>query len=98
MEKEIFATRTLPKPSNSDITRLSRSDASQVTIVRIVKRKLLTAGYLIATNGTYAFSLFGPDNIPRKPVVTVMHDVTSDPAVQTLTGVSLSCKAIDIFL
>ena len=85
-----------PNKKYNDITKLRHSAARQVTIARVITNFALHQD--IAIKGTYGFSLLGADNIPRKPVIVVMYNVTYNPTDKTWTGVSLCRKSIDILL
>ena len=59
---------------------------------------LLTWLSLVKNETTYSFPFLGTDNIPRKPIETVMHHISTDPASTAIAWVTLSRKSIDKLL
>ena len=53
---------------------------------------------LVQNETTYSFAFLGTDNIPWKPIETVMHHISTDPASISTAWVTLSCKSIDELL
>ena len=53
---------------------------------------------LVQNETTYSFAFLGTDNIPWKPIETVMHHISTDPASISIAWVTLSCKSIDELL